>query len=134
MTRDLIYRNVSNCWDSLHFCAKDKSNQGLRQEDPLSHSLFIVVVEILSRKLRTARQIRGGSIPYWTFTRAMEINHLLYVDDVLIFMNGELNSFMKVQNFLLQKDQQLQESWVAPEIWFCVWYLPCSISCHPSLH
>lgn len=115
---DLIYRNISNCWYSIrirgvsfgHF----KSDRGLRQGDPLSPSLFIIVMEILSRKLNKASKPGGGAMPYWTSLRALEVNHILYADDILLFSNGGKTSFLNLLKvldcFCVSSGQVLQNS------------------------
>ncbi|KAL9659580.1 hypothetical protein QQ045_024387 [Rhodiola kirilowii] len=92
---DLIFRNIANCWYSIawdgelygHF----KSNRGVRQGDPLSPSLFILAMEYFSRSLNHA--VENKKIcAYKTKGYICDIHHLLYADDLLIFLNGHKNS------------------------------------------
>ncbi|KAL9669837.1 hypothetical protein QQ045_007387 [Rhodiola kirilowii] len=92
---DLIYRLISNYWYSVlwdgfsfgHF----KSNQGVRQGDPISRSLFVVSMEMFSRLL--LGKIGDGSIlSYFVKPRTLPISHLLYADDMLLFTNGREDS------------------------------------------
>ncbi|CAM8983825.1 unnamed protein product [Rhodiola kirilowii] len=92
---DLIYHLISNCWYSVvwdgssfgHF----KFNQGVRQGDPISPSLFILSMEMFSRLLHS-RMADGSIVPYFVKPGALPISHLLYVDDMLLFTNGNMES------------------------------------------
>ena len=64
------------------------SERGLCQGCPLSPLLFLLVVEGLSRALLDAKR-RGQSEGLRVATN-LNITHLLFVDDILIFCNGSL--------------------------------------------
>ncbi|KAL9665814.1 hypothetical protein QQ045_000135 [Rhodiola kirilowii] len=87
---DLILRCITNCrysvkWDGkLYGCFH--SRQGVRQGDPLSPTLFVLAIEWLSKALNNA-VITGSLQNYYTAPGALPINHLLFVDDLLIFTN-----------------------------------------------
>ncbi|KAL9691450.1 hypothetical protein QQ045_011874 [Rhodiola kirilowii] len=111
---DLIYWNISSCfysvlWDGSLF-GHFKSNQGVRQGDPLSPSLFIICMEVFSRMLQ--RGCRSGRIePYFVKVGAVQVSHLLYVDDILIFSNGSKHSLERlltiINQFCTNSGQQL---------------------------
>ena len=65
------------------------STRGLRQGDPLSPLLFLVIMEVLSRMLRRTKE--GGFI--WGFqagkTDGQCVSHLLYADDTIIFDDAD---------------------------------------------
>ena len=64
-----------------------QSSRGLRQRDPLSPYLFVVVMEAFSCLLK--RAIFGGFLlPCLVQGRrgeGVQVSHLLFVDDTLIF-------------------------------------------------
>ena len=69
--------------DGAHF-GKFSPSRGLRQGDPLSHFLFILGVEILSRLIEREESL--GLIHGIKMARMCPlISHLLFVDDVIIF-------------------------------------------------
>jgi hypothetical protein len=67
------------------------SSRGLRQGDPLSPILFVVVMEALSRMLIAALDqgnLTGFSVGSSEF-EALVVNHLLFADDTLIFCGAQ---------------------------------------------
>ena len=76
-----------------------KSSRGLRQEDPLSPSLFVLAEEVLSRgvmKLLSNRMV----MPYFVSQKCPVISHSLFADDTIIFLNGRKSSIICMMNFL----------------------------------
>jgi hypothetical protein len=67
------------------------SSRGLRQGDHLSPLLFVVVMEALSRMLVAA--LEQGSMTGFAVgpreSEAIVVNHLLFVDDTLIFCGAQ---------------------------------------------
>eukprot|EP00253_Pinus_taeda_P036400 PITA_36400 len=77
---------------SSHFF---KGQRGLRQGCPLSSLLFLLVAEGLSRLILEAR--RTGLIKGLEVAVNMFISHLLFVDDILLFTNGNLNELRELK-------------------------------------
>ena len=76
------------------------SSRGLRQGDPLSPLLFLVIMEVLSRMLRRTEE--GGFIRGYRAGRTNEvcISHLLYADDTIIFCDAEHEQLLYIQMVL----------------------------------
>lgn len=77
------------------------AQRGLRQGDPLSPFLFILAMEGLSRMLNKAKQLqwlKGFDIGR---DRAVNISHLLYADDTLIFCGADREQILYLNLTLL---------------------------------
>jgi hypothetical protein len=70
------------------------SSRGLRQGDPLSLLLFVVVMEALSRMLIAA--LDQGNLTGFSMeskeSEALIVNHLLLANDTLIFCGAQLRA------------------------------------------
>lgn len=76
-----------------------RSYRGLRQGDPISSYLFILCQKWLSmnlRKLRAEKLVQGIRIA----RKAPMLNHLLFADDCLIFVNAELSQLDNLKKLL----------------------------------
>ena len=72
---------------------------GLRQGDPLSPYIFILCMEVLSRKI-SQHQNQGLIKGLKIHRRAPEIAHLLFADDALFFLKGNLDNVWNLQKIL----------------------------------
>ncbi|XP_042956358.1 uncharacterized protein LOC122292186 [Carya illinoinensis] len=82
-----------------------KGERGLRQGDPLSPYLFIIMQEVLSRLLKVS--FGNGKIGHFSQARGTPlISHLMYADDIVIFSNGGKNSMRSLMEVL-----HIYESW-----------------------
>ena len=70
-----------------------QSSRGLRQGDPLSPYLFVIVMEALSCLFKRAKE--GGFLSGWQLSdkggAGVEITHLLFADDTLVFCEPSID-------------------------------------------
>lgn len=74
------------------------SAKGLRQGDPLSPYLFVLAMEVLSRLL--SYNFNAGYIAYRPRTEELEISHLMFADDIMIFFDGGESSLHGITEVL----------------------------------
>ncbi|KAF5446820.1 hypothetical protein F2P56_032419 [Juglans regia] len=122
----LIKQCISTPWFSVVMNGVPKgffkSGRGLRQGDPISPYLFIIVEEILSRLLKVSFEER--KIGFYLQPRGTPvISHLLYADDILVFANGSRKSVRAIRDTL-----SIHEQWSGQKIkngnvsfWFDKW-------------
>ena len=75
--------------------------RGLRQGDPMSPYLFVIIVDFLTQ-LPNHNISRADSFKYHWRCEKLVISHLCFVDDLLIFFHGNLNSGDVIKNCLVQ--------------------------------
>lgn len=75
-----------------------KGEKGIRQGDPLSPFLFVIVMEMLSALLDTA--VINGVFRFHPKCKRLNLTHLCFADDLLIFVRGDIDSIEGVQNIL----------------------------------
>ena len=74
-------------------------SRGLRQGDPLSPFMFLLVAGGLSALLKDGEE-KGAYTPLEICRRAPGVSHLLFADDTLLFFKAEEEQAKKVQEVL----------------------------------
>lgn len=74
------------------------AERGLRQGCPLSPLLFLIVMECLRRLIYHEKQ--NGILSGLKITDQCFLTHLLFVDDVLIFLNGIIRDSVALDKIL----------------------------------
>ncbi|XP_077221623.1 uncharacterized protein LOC143855390 [Tasmannia lanceolata] len=75
-----------------------QSSNGLRQGDPLSPLLFCLVMEIFSCMLNSAQALGKIKTPFSKGN--LNINHVMYADDVMVFITPDLESVAGIKECL----------------------------------
>lgn len=76
-----------------------KPMRGLRQGDPLSPYLFIIISEVLSLLMRNAADL--GFLEGIKISKdGLTLSHLLFADDTLIFLNANRSNCINVVKLL----------------------------------
>ncbi|XP_026452043.1 uncharacterized protein LOC113352440 [Papaver somniferum] len=73
-------------------------SRGLRQGDPLSPILFVIFEDVLSRKL--SKMVEENEIMPMVNYRGVHPIHILFADDVFLFVNGHKRNLQKVMKLL----------------------------------
>ncbi|XP_074278346.1 uncharacterized protein LOC141601939 [Silene latifolia] len=73
-------------------------DSGLRQGDPLSPYFFVLCMEVLSRLLRKLPTAQGFS--YHPKCVKLNLTHLVFADDLLVFTRGDVPSVLAVAGCL----------------------------------
>nr|XP_033509261.1 DExH-box ATP-dependent RNA helicase DExH10-like [Nicotiana tomentosiformis] len=83
-------------------CGFFGSSRGLRQGDPLSPMLFILVMDALSKMIDRAAGgcfLRGFSAPIGVLS-ARRVSHLLFADDTLVFCDADMDQLTYLKQVL----------------------------------
>ncbi|XP_026435814.1 uncharacterized protein LOC113333603 [Papaver somniferum] len=73
--------------------------RGLRQGDPLSPLIFVLIEDVLSRNL--SKLFANHSMNVMVNKKGVAPTHLLFADDILIFCRGNLHSLQNFKNMLV---------------------------------
>lgn len=88
---DMVWRILSNNWYTISLNSKTHrlfaSSRGVKQGDPLSPSLFIIMAEVLSRFLNQLNE-EDTFIGYGMPKGSDKINHLSSADDIILFFSA----------------------------------------------
>ncbi|XP_074266351.1 secreted RxLR effector protein 78-like [Silene latifolia] len=77
-----------------------QGNSGIRQGDPLSPYLFLLSMEVLSRYLR--KHCDQPLVSYHPKCSRLNLNHLIFDDDLMIFTRRDVPSVEAVKLILNQ--------------------------------
>ncbi|KAE8697209.1 hypothetical protein F3Y22_tig00110627pilonHSYRG00065 [Hibiscus syriacus] len=75
-----------------------KGAKGIRQRDPLSHLLFVLAMNVLSRLLNLTAE--KGVFGYHPKCKRISLTHLSFANDLLIFYKGSIDSVIGVTTVL----------------------------------
>lgn len=114
---DMIHRHISSNMYSLILNSQRhgffKSENGLRQGDPISPSLFVLSAELLSNMLNNLyenRRFTGFCIP----RQGPQVNHLAFADNMILFVSGKKKTMRLVMKTLTKYEkisgQQINKS------------------------
>ncbi|XP_026459853.1 uncharacterized protein LOC113360569 [Papaver somniferum] len=79
-------------------CGFFQVSRGLRKGDPLSPILFVLMEEVLSRKI--TQLVSEGKITLMVIRKGIGPTHLFFADDVFMFCNGGKKCLQQVQLLL----------------------------------
>ncbi|GKV05782.1 hypothetical protein SLEP1_g17749 [Rubroshorea leprosula] len=93
--------------------------KGVRQRDPLSQYIFVVCMEVLSRMLNKAAE--EGKFAYHPKCKNVQLIHLCFADDLMIFTDGSLASLNAIDAVLTHfyKVSSLRVNYAKSELFCC---------------
>lgn len=85
-----------------------QSTRGIKHKDPLSPSLIVISVELMSILINNLQE--DGFISYSIEKIGPFINHLYYVDDKVLFSSG-VSFFIKKMMHKLEVYEHIYDKW-----------------------
>ncbi|XP_026438581.1 uncharacterized protein LOC113337116 [Papaver somniferum] len=76
-----------------------KASRGLRQGDPLSPFLFLLVAEVFNKLMHNA-EMEGCLKGFYVNENGMEISHLQFADDTIVFLDARVQEGQKLLKVL----------------------------------
>ncbi|GKV37600.1 hypothetical protein SLEP1_g45612 [Rubroshorea leprosula] len=102
-----------------NLCGYFSGEKGVRQGDPLSPYIFVVCMEVLSRMLNKVAE--EGKFAYHPKCKNVQLTHLCFADDLMIFTDGSLASLNAIDAILMHfyKVSSLRVNYVKSELFCC---------------
>lgn len=75
-----------------------EGRRGLRQGDPMSPLLFVLVIEYLSRILKIASRL--PNLGYYPMCKPIKLTHIIFADDLMLFCKGNVSSVNRLMEVL----------------------------------
>lgn len=105
-----------------------KPTRGLRQGDPLSPFMFLIVIDVLSRLIHGA--VEEGFIDAIKISSTgPTLSHLLFTDDTLIFLRASIGNCQNRCNFSMPIAVLQDRMLVCKNHLFSLKLTPCWFSC-----
>nr|XP_027120329.1 uncharacterized protein LOC113737276 [Coffea arabica] len=103
---DIFFRLVSNNWFSVLVNGEAagffKSSRGVRQGDPVSPGLFVLVAEFLGRGLHHLLERQPGR---YFVTAGLPVPYLAFADDMLLFTRCSEECLVAIKGFLSEYEE-----------------------------
>nr|GEZ19827.1 reverse transcriptase domain, reverse transcriptase zinc-binding domain protein [Tanacetum cinerariifolium] len=106
---ELLVKWIMNCVTSTSFTVNVNGDhtgffrgmRGLRQGDPLSPYIFMIVMKVFNLVLRRQIDKNQYFIFHWQY-KELKLTHLYFTDDLLLFCNGDSCSVAVLKNVLTE--------------------------------
>nr|XP_027068031.1 uncharacterized protein LOC113693644 [Coffea arabica] len=103
---DIFFRLVSNNWFSVLVNGEAagffKSSRGVRQGDPVSPGLFVLVADFLGRGLHHLLERQPGR---YFVTAGSPVPYLAFADDMLLFTRCSKDCLSAIKGFLMEYEE-----------------------------